>query len=460
MSEKKTRYDDVIIGAGQAAAPLARSLAGAQRRVAIVEKNRIGGSCVNVACTPTKTLIASAGVAHLASRARDFGVETGPVSIDMARVRDRTKRVVARFREGLEKSLDDLAGVDVIDGAARFVDPHTIHVDDDGDIQRIQAERFYLDVGTRPRRPPIEDLQEVGTMTAADLLDLDEVPTHLVIVGAGPVGLELGQALRRLGSEVTLVERESDLLPEEEPEIARHLEAILKEEGIQLLLGTTVENATTTPAGGYAMILGGCFPQRIVASHVMMAIGEVPDTEGLHLGRAQVVVNDDGYVLTDERCRTSADHIYAMGDVRGAPKFTHVAYDDYRVVVDAELGTAERTVDDSPRLYVIFTDPELGRVGLTEAEAKAVDPNARAMTLPMERVARAVERGRTKGLLKAVVGSDDRIVGFSALGTDGGELMSMVQLAMLGGLEAATLADTMFAHPTLAESMNALFARG
>jgi pyruvate/2-oxoglutarate dehydrogenase complex dihydrolipoamide dehydrogenase (E3) component len=449
----------VIIGAGQAAAPLARSLAGAGRRVAIVEKDRIGGSCVNVACTPTKTLIASAGVAHLVSRARDYGVQTGTVSIDMARVRDRTRRVVARFREGLEESLGDMAGVDVIDGAARFVDPHTINVTEGGDVRQIQAERFYLDVGTRPQRAPNEDLEKVGTMTAAELLDLDEVPEHLAIVGAGPVGLELGQALRRLGSEVTLIERAPDLLPAEEPEIARHLRAILEEEGIRLYLGTTVENAETGKDGGCDLVLGGCFPKRIHASHVMVAIGEVPDTEGLHLGRAQVVVNDDGYVATDERCRTSVDHIYAMGDVRGAPKFTHVAYDDHRVVLDAELGSGTRTVDDVPLLYVIFTDPELGRLGLTEAEAQAIDPGARAMTLPMERVARAAERGLTKGLIKAVVGADDRIVGFSALGTGGGELMSMAQLAMMGGLEASTLAETMFAHPTLAESMNSLFAR-
>lgn len=451
--------DDVIIGSGQAAAPLARALGAHGRRVAVVEREHVGGSCVNDACTPTKAVIASARRAYLAHRAKDLGVRCADVSVDMAAVRQRKREIVERFREGVERRLDDAPGVLLITGEASFVDPHRIEVRDGGTSVEIQAARFHIDVGQRPRRPPIPGLEEVRTSTPEALLELDRVPPHLVVIGGGSVGLELGQAYRRLGSRITIVEESDRLLPDEEPEIVEALRDLLDREGIDLRTGTTVEQVRRSVGNDIEVSLRGASNDRLIASHLLLAAGMVPNTDGLGLYRAQVVTDERGYIPTDAHCRTSAPHIYALGDVRGGPAFTHVAYDDHRVVLDAELGDGAHTVVDRPRTYVIFTDPELGRLGETEAQARSrVGAGVRASTLPMKHVARALERGEPDGLMKAVVDREGRILGCSVLAVEGGELVSLVQLAMQGGLRAADLADAVLAHPTLAESLNGLFA--
>jgi pyruvate/2-oxoglutarate dehydrogenase complex dihydrolipoamide dehydrogenase (E3) component len=454
-------YDAVVIGAGQGGVPWAVELARAGRRTAMVERAHVGGTCINEGCTPTKTLVASAGAAASARRAGVFGVRAGEVSVDPVAVRQRKRDVVSRFRAGVERRLAK-AGVVLIDGEASFTGPRTLHIARrDGGGEVITGRELFINTGARPARPDLPGLAEVGALDSTSVMELDQVPEHLIILGGGHVALEFGQMFRRFGARVTLVERGARLLQREDPDVAQALAAILAEDGVELLFGYQVTAVRPTPAGGVQLelraqdgatrLLGG--------SHLLLAMGRTPNTDALQPVVGGVQLDARGFVKVDEHLRTTAPGVFGMGDVSGAPAFTHVSYDDFRILRDNLLRGGQRSTRNRWVPYTLFTDPQLGRVGLTEAEARASFPEVRVATLAMTQVARAIESDQTRGFLKAVVDArSGQVLGFAALGMEGGELATVVQVAMMGQLPCSVLRDAVFPHPGLAESLNNLFA--
>ena len=451
-------YDAVVVGAGQGGGPLASAFAEAGKRTALIEREHVGGTCINEGCTPTKTMAASARVAHLARRAGDFGVETGTVAVDMRAVRERKRSVVESFREGSERRIEETPGLDLIRGGARFTGPKTLRVAlSDGD-REIAADLIVLDVGTRPSAPPLPGLDGVAWLDSTSVMELAEAPQHLLILGGGYVGVEFAQMFRRFGSRVSLVQRGKQLLGREDDDVAEAVAGILHEDGIDILLETEARSVEPGPEGGVRLTVGGLDGERTLGgSHLLVAVGRAPNTDGLGLDAAGVETDKRGFIPVDKRLATNVPGIYVIGDATGGPAFTHISYDDFRVLranlIDGgEIATADRLVP-----YVVFIDPQLGRVGMTEAEARKQE-TVRVAKLPMSGVARAVEVDETRGFLKAVVGQDDRLLGFAALAIEGGEIMAMAQVAMMGKLPYTALRDGVFAHPTLAEALNNLFA--
>jgi pyruvate/2-oxoglutarate dehydrogenase complex dihydrolipoamide dehydrogenase (E3) component len=452
-------YDAVILGAGQAGTPLAVALARAGRRTALVERAHVGGTCVNEGCTPTKTLVASAAVASWARRAANYGIQTGPVSVDMVRVRQRKRDIVDLFRTGGEGRLRD-AGAVLVRGEARFTGPRTVSVSGE-ENRELTAPQFFLNTGCQPSRPPIPGLDTVPNLNSTTILELDVVPEHLVVLGGGYVAVEFGQMFRRFGARVTLIERGAQLLGREDPDLARALADILAEDGLTLRLQSRAVSVARGPGAAITVEVGGPdgSTERITGSHLLVGVGRSPNTEALDLPAAGVQVDGRGFIRVDDQLRTSAPGIFALGDVTGGPAFTHVSYDDFRIVRDNLLHGENRSTAGRLLAFTLFTDPQLGRVGLTETEARRVNPDVRVATLPMTSVARALETDQSRGFLKAVVdGRTWRILGFAALGMEGGELTSVVQAAMLGGLGCRDVRDAVFPHPGLAESLNNLFS--
>lgn len=456
------RFDVVIIGAGQAGGPLADAFARAGRRTALVERGHVGGTCINVGCTPTKTMVASARVAHLARRAHDFGVRAGPVGVDLAHVRRRKQQIVERFRAGSERRLD-AAGVALMRGEARFVGPRTLEVHGgDGGTQLVRGDIVCINTGAHPARPRIPGLDDVPCLDSTSIMELDELPAHLLVLGGGYVGLEFAQMFRRFGSEVTVVQRAPRLLAREDDDVADAVADILREDGIEVLLSTDAVAAGATEDGGVRLRLETPEGEAVRrGSQVLVAAGRVPDTDGLDLEVAGVETDADGFVRANERLETSAAGVYALGDVKGGPQFTHISYDDFRVLRTNLIEGGDASIDGRLVPYTVFIDPQLGRVGLTETEARAAGRDVRVAKLPMRHVARAIEMDETRGFIKAIVDAEtDRILGCAVLGAEGGEIMSVIQVAMMGGLPCGALRDGIFAHPTLSEALNNLFADG
>jgi pyruvate/2-oxoglutarate dehydrogenase complex dihydrolipoamide dehydrogenase (E3) component len=456
-----TRLDAVIIGTGQAGKPLAGALAEAGWRVAIIERDRVGGTCLIRGCTPTKTMVASARVAHIARRSGDYGVQAGPVSVNMAQVRARKRDVVDSFSESAEKGMTRHATLELVFGEAAFVDTHTIDVHvADGGSRRFEAPRIFVNTGTRPQVPALDGLDTVRFLDSTSIMELSEVPDHLLILGGGFIGLEFAQMFRRFGARVTVVEQHARIAGMEDDDVADALMELLQEDGIAFHAGTTARSVAATAGAVSLEVEGDGQTTRLHGSHLLVAVGRVPNTEALHLERAGIDTDERGYISVNDRLETNVEGVYALGEVSGGPPFTHAAYDDFRII-EAQLlnGTAGRSRQDRLVPYVVFTDPELGRVGITEREARDRGLNVKVARLPMKRVARAVEMDETRGFIKAVVDAEsNRIVGAAVLGTQGGEIMSLIQTAMLGDLPCSVLRDAIYAHPTLAESMNNLFA--
>ena len=454
-------YDAIVIGAGQAGVPLATTLAKAGRSTALVEREHVGGTCINEGCTPTKTMVASAKVAYLDRRSGDYGVSNGQVAVDMVRVRQRKREIVQSFRGGGEKRLRD-AGVELIMGGARFSGPKKLEVrlNDSGETLRLSADNIFINTGARPANPPIEGLDGVPALNSTSIMELDAVPEHLLVLGGSYVGLEFAQMFRRFGSAVTVVQRGKRLVSREDPDVAEAVAEIMREEGIEVLLETQTRRAERGDSGEIRLQVetpeGG---RTLSGSHLLVAAGRPPNTDKLNLDAAGVETDSRGQIKVNERLETNVPGIWALGDVKGGPAFTHISYDDFRIIRTNLLEGGDATITDRKVPYTVFIDPQLGRAGLSEQEASQQGFDYRVAKIPMSYVARAIELDETRGFMKAVVDADtNQILGCAILGIEGGEIAAMLQIAMMGGVPYTTLRDTVFSHPTLSESLNTLFA--
>jgi pyruvate/2-oxoglutarate dehydrogenase complex dihydrolipoamide dehydrogenase (E3) component len=453
-------YDAIVIGTSQGGRFLPVDLAKAGQRVALVERGPLGGVCVNTGCTPTKTMVASARLAYQARRGAEYGVRTGPVSVDLAAVRERKRAMVGGARENYASRLAQ-QGLDLIQGEARFTGPKTVEIAlTDGGTRQVSAPVIVIDAGTRPRKPPIAGAGDVAVLDSTSIMELDQLPEHLIILGGGYIGLEFGQMFRRFGSEVTVIQSAPRLMMMEDEDVSDEVAAILRDDGITVLTSSTPVRAEPADGGRLRLTVRTEDGERqLEGSHVLSAIGRIPNTEALAPEAAGIRLDDHGFIEVDEYLETSAPGVYAMGDVKGGLAFTHLSYDDYRIlranlVRHEKVSTRDRIVP-----YTMFVDPQLGRVGLTEREARAQGRAIRVAKLPMSAVVRAIETGETRGFMKAVVDSaTGQILGCAVLGAEGGEIMTIIQVAMLGKLPYTAMADAIFTHPLLAEGLNSLFA--
>ncbi len=447
-------FDAVVIGAGQAGPPMAGRLAAAGQKVALIERKLIGGTCVNVGCTPTKALVASADAAHLARRAGDFGVHAGPVGVDFAAVMARKDKVVGNSRSHLEAWLRDTANCTVVRGHARFSSPTTVEVGEDV----LEAERFFINVGGRAIVPDFPGVDQVRTLTNTSLLELDALPRHLVVVGGSYVGLEFAQMFRRFGAAVTVVEKAPRLCSREDEDASDAIREILEAEGVAIRCDA--ECISFAPRGADIAVGVNCASgePEVVGSHVLLAVGRRPNTDDLSLDAAGVAVDERGFIGVDDGLRTSVPHIFALGDCNGHGAFTHTSYNDFEIAAANLLDGASRKISDRIPAYALYVDPPLGRVGLTEAEARAKGHAVRIGRRPMTRVARAVEKGETQGFMKVVVDRDnDAILGAAILGVGGDEAIHGVIEAMAAGVTASAYTRVMAIHPTVSELVPTVF---
>jgi pyruvate/2-oxoglutarate dehydrogenase complex dihydrolipoamide dehydrogenase (E3) component len=449
-------FDAIIIGSGQGGNPLAGALTEAGRKTALIERQDVGGTCINRGCTPTKTMVASARVAYLARRAADYGVDVGPVAVDMKRVRERKRAIVSSFREGGEKRLAK-AHVELIRGEASFTGPRQLRVAlHGGGERRLSAPQIFIDTGTHSATPAIEGLDGVPYFNNGTVMELDHVPDHLLILGGGYIGVEFSQMFRRFGSRVTIIQSGPQLLSAEDQDIAGEVVKILRQDGVTVLLNAHTEKVTRTNDVVTLTLTGQA--QVIEGSDLLVAAGRVPSTGALKPAAAGIETDKRGFIRVNDRLETSAPGVYAIGDVNGGPQFTHIAYDDYRILKANLLDGGQRTVRDRMVPFTVFLDPQLGRVGMTEREAQKSGRRIRVARMPMTSVARALEIDETRGLMKAIVDAEtEEILGATVLGYEGGEVMAVFEMAMMGRLKYSVLRDAVFAHPTLAESLNNLF---
>jgi pyruvate/2-oxoglutarate dehydrogenase complex dihydrolipoamide dehydrogenase (E3) component len=454
------QYDDIVIGAGQSGGPLSTALARAGRKVAIVEREHVGGTCINEGCTPTKTMVASARVAYLARRAADYGVGAGPITVDMKKVRQRKREIVDSFRNGSQSRIESTKGVDLLMGEASFAGEKTVEVRlNAGGTRLLRAERVFINTGARSSRPPLPGLEGVPFLDSTSIMELDVVPEHLLVLGGGYIGLEFGQMFRRFGSHVTIVQRGPRLMGREDADVADAVAEILREDGVEVLLET---DAASVERRGDIVVLTvrtAGEERALSGSHLLVAVGRTPNTDRLNLAAAGVETARGGFIKANQRLETSAPGIYALGDVKGGPAFTHISYDDFRILRTNLIEGGSVTIEDRPVPYTMFTDPQLGRIGISEDEARQSGRAIRVAKMPMSYVARALEVDETRGFMKAIVDADSgQILGGAVLGIEGGEMMAQLQLAIMGKLPYTVLRDAIFAHPTLAEAWNNLFS--
>jgi pyruvate/2-oxoglutarate dehydrogenase complex dihydrolipoamide dehydrogenase (E3) component len=451
-------FDAIIIGSGQGGNPLAEALIEAGKKTAMIERQDVGGTCINRGCSPTKTMVASARVAYLARRGSDYGVDLGSVAVDMGRVRERKRGIVSSFRQSREKRLEKVHA-DLIRGEASFTGPRQLRVAlrDDGERQ-LTAPRIFIDTGTRSAVPSIPGLDAVPYLDNDSIMELDRVPEHLVILGGGYIGVEFSQMFRRFGSQVTVIQRGPQLLGEEDQEVVAEVAKILRQDGVEILLNARTEKITPTEGGIRLELSVEGKAQTIDGSDLLIATGRVPNTGALKPAAGGIETDERGFIRANERLETTAPGVYVIGDVKGGPQFTHISYDDYRILKTNLLEGGQRTTRDRMVPYTVFMDPQLGRVGMTEKEAQRSGRKIRVARMPMTSVARALEVDETRGLMKAIVDAEtEEILGATVLGIEGGEVMSVFQMAMMGHLKYRVLHDAIFAHPTLAESLNNLF---
>jgi pyruvate/2-oxoglutarate dehydrogenase complex dihydrolipoamide dehydrogenase (E3) component len=450
----------LILGSGFGGKLLAWHLARSGRRAAVVERRWIGGSCPNIACLPSKNEIWSARVAYLAQHAAQFGTMiTGPVTTDMAKVRQRKRDMVER-EIALHLQNYKSSGAELIMGSGRFVAPKTLEVRlNDGGTRVLAGDRVFLNIGTHAAIPSIPGLEAARPLTHIEALDLDYLPSHLVVLGGGYVGLELAQAYRRFGSRVTVVEHGPQLMNREDSDVVDEVQRILSDEGIGFLIATTTLNVSGRSGEQVSLTLRTSSGERLIeGSDILVAAGRVPNTPGIGLEQAGVELDGHGYIRVNERLETTASNVWAIGECAGSPQFTHVSIDDFRIIRD-NLAGRNRSTRDRLVPYCMFTDPPLARVGLSESEAQGRGVSVRVARLPMSGVRRTATTDETQGFMKVLVGDgDDRILGFTMIGAEAGEVMAAVQTAMLADLPYPRLRDAILAHPTMAEGLDALFS--
>jgi pyruvate/2-oxoglutarate dehydrogenase complex dihydrolipoamide dehydrogenase (E3) component len=453
-------YDAIVIGTSQGGRFLPVELAKAGQRVALVERDQLGGVCVNRGCTPTKTMVASARLAYQARRAAEYGVRTGPVSVDLAAVRERKRAMVAGARENYASRLPQ-EGLDLIEGEARFTGPKTLEIAlTHGGTRQVSAPVVVIDAGTRPRTLAINGAGDVPVLDSTSIMELDQLPEHLIIAGGGYIGLEFGQMFRRFGSQVTIIQGAPRLMMIEDEDVSDEVAAIMRDDGITILTSATPARVEPARGGRLRLTVRTEDGERqLEGSHLLSATGRVPNTEALTPETAGIRLDDHGFIEVDEYLETSVPGVYAMGDIKGGPAFTHLSYDDYRILRANLIGHEKTSTRDRVVPYTMFIDPQLGRAGLTEREARAQGRAIRVAKLPMSAVIRAIETGETRGFMKAVVDAGSgQILGCAVLGSEGGEIMTMIQVAMLGKLSYSDMANAIFTHPLLAEGLNTLFA--
>ena len=459
LHTKMKHFDALIIGSGQGGTPLAKKLALKGWKTALVEKNKVGGTCVNVGCTPTKTMIASAKVAYTVSQSAKYGIVANEFRVDMDVIHARKSRVVESFRNGSQKGLEKTENLELIFGLASFAGEKKLKVVlNNGGERYITADKIFIDTGSHPHTPNIDGLNETRYYTSTSLMELQHVPEHLLIIGGGYIGLEFGQMYRRFGSRITILEHNDRLLPKEDEDIALEVLKFLQDEEIEVLTKAKVIKIKEENGSIAAHIEIDGKKRTVTCSHVLVSAGRKPNTKDLNLDAAGVTVNDRGEIVVNEKLETTVKDIYAMGDVKGGPEFTHIAYNDYIIVYNNLLKGKSESTEKRMVPYTMFTDPQLGRVGITEQEAREKGYNIKVATLQMSHVARAIETGDVRGMMKAVVDADSKkILGAAILGAEGGEIMSVLQMAMVGGITYDVIADMVFAHPLYAESLNNLF---
>jgi pyruvate/2-oxoglutarate dehydrogenase complex dihydrolipoamide dehydrogenase (E3) component len=440
------RFDAIVVGAGQAGPPLAGRLTAAGHTVAMVERKLIGGTCVNTGCIPTKTLVASAQAAHLARRGADYGVGTGAVSVDMARVKARKDAIMLGDRRGVEDWLYGMNGCTVIRGHARFEDPHTLRIGDEA----LHAERIFLNVGGRAVVPDIPGLADIDFLTNVSILELDTLPEHLVIVGGSYIALEFAQMFRRFGARVTVVEKGPRLASREDEDVSDTVRSILHDEGIDIIVDAADIRITKRDNGFELAPRAGAAP--IAGSHLLLAVGRRPNTDDLGLEHAGVHTDARGYITVDDQLKTNVDHIWAMGDCNGKGAFTHTSYNDFEIVAGNLLDDDQRRVSDRIMAYALYIDPPLGRAGMTFEQVRASGRPALVGQRPMTKVGRAVEKGETQGFMKVVVDAETRqILGAAILGVGGDEAIHAILDVMSAKAPYTTLSRTMNIHPTVCE---------
>jgi pyruvate/2-oxoglutarate dehydrogenase complex dihydrolipoamide dehydrogenase (E3) component len=442
------KYDAIVIGSGQGGNPLAQRLADLGWTVALVEKAHLGGTCINTGCTPTKTMVASAQVAHYIRNAARWGVKAGGVGVDLPAIVSRKNKVVESFRSGQQSRVDARKTLHLHRGHARFTSAHAIRVGQ----ELLEGERIFIDTGARPDIPDLPGLDSVDYLTNASVMELREVPEHLLVIGGGYIGLEFGQMFRRFGSRVTVIHHSGQILPREDADVVAELQKALEAEGVDFLL-----NARTTRVekkdGRINLAIDGVNSRgTLTGSHLLMATGRRPNTDELDLAKAGIETDKGGFIKVNGRLETSVPGVWALGDVKGGPAFTHISYNDFQIIYGNLVEGRDLTVDNRIVPYSVFTDPQLGGVGITEKEARKKGYKLKIGKMPMSSVARAIERDETAGLMKIVVdATNDRILGASILGAEGGELVQILSTVMLAGLPYTLLKGAVYIHPTLAE---------
>lgn len=449
-------HDAIVIGSGQGGVPLATNLADQGWSVALIEKGEVGGSCINYGCTPTKTMISSARMAHYARVAPEFGIHPGEIKVDMAAVVARKNEIVDSFRSGVLEQIDSSPNVTLYHGHGRFTAPHEVGING----ETLKSDKIFINTGTRPRFPALPGLDQVEVLTNRNIMDLQELPAHLIALGGSYLGLEFGQMFRRLGSEVTVVEMSDRIAAREDAEVSDSLREALEAEGMKFHLGSTATKVEKTADGLEVTVKKkDGTTERIEGTHLLMSIGQVPNSDDLGLDKAGIATDKNGYIQHNGKLETNIPGIWVLGDVKGGPAFTHVSYDDYLVIFDNLVNGKNRTIDNRVVPYALYTDPELGRFGLTEREARAKGYRLKIGSLPMSHIARAIERGETRGLMKIVINADnDRILGATILGADGGELVQTLMTLMRANAPYTLFENAMFIHPTLTEGFFALMA--
>lgn len=444
-----TKYDAIVIGTGQAGPSLAVRLAGAGMKTAIIERKRFGGTCVNNGCIPTKALVASAAAARMAQRAAEYGVVIdGSFRMDMKTVKSRKDAIVRRSNEGVENWLRHTAGVTVCEGHARFESARAVRVNE----EVLEADKIFINVGGRAAVPPMPGLDQVNYLTNSSMMEIDFLPEHLVIVGGSYIGLEFGQMYRRFGSQVTIVEKGARLIAREDEDVSEAVKSILENEGVNIRLNA--ECLTVEKRGDGVAIRVDCQSggNEIIGSHLLLAVGRVPNTDDLGLERAGIATDKHGYIVTDDELRTNVPGVWALGDCNGKGAFTHTSYNDYEIVAANLLDGGSRRVSDRITTYGLFIDPPLGRAGMTEAQVRASGRRALLGKRPMTRVGRAVEKGETQGFMKIAVDAETKeILGAAVLGVGGDEVIHLMLDVMYAKAPYTVIQNAMHIHPTVSE---------